>query len=69
MTMPTSRLIDSTMVNVVGAVSLVTMAISEPATPAHAALTTKARMRVRPRLMPASSAATSSSRTARQVRP
>ena len=68
-TIAVSRLIDSTSVTDDGAASRPTMASMQPPTPAHAALTTKARTRARPRLMPASAAATSSSRTARQVRP
>ena len=45
------------------------MASSAPASPAQVALTTKARMRAAATLMPSSAAATSSSRTARQLRP
>ena len=52
-----------------GAVIRTASAITPPASPAQAVLTTKARTRARARLIPAISAATSSSRTARQVRP
>ena len=52
-----------------GATSSVTMASSAPASPAQVALTTKARTRALATFTPASAAATSSSRTARQLRP
>jgi hypothetical protein len=45
------------------------MASSEPARPAQMALTTNARTRVTATFTPSSAAATSSSRTARQLRP
>lgn len=60
---------ERTMVKPVGAAIRVIIAISEPARPAQAALTTKQPTRLRPRSMPASCAATGSSRTARQRRP
>ena len=64
-----SKLKDSVRVNPLGAVIRTAIAITAPASPAQAALTTKATTRVRARLMPAISAETSSSRTARHFRP
>ncbi len=59
----------STSVKPLGAASRAVMASTDPAAPAAAALTMKAEIRARPSWMPASSAETSSSRTARHRRP
>ena len=64
-----SSAMDRVTVKAPGATRLVTMASSEPASPAQMALTTKARTRVTATFTPSSAAATSSSRTARQLRP
>src|ERR1700733_6525358 len=64
-----SSAIESVIVKAPGATSSVTMASSAPAIPAQVALTTKASTRARATFTPASAAATSSSRTARQLRP
>src|SRR5580704_8886381 len=60
---------DSVSVKPPGATSPVTRASRAPASPAQAALTTKARTRAAATLIPSSAAATSLSRTARQLRP
>ncbi len=69
MTTAESNVNDSTSVNPLGAAILDAIAITAPAAPAHAALTTNARILLRARSIPAISAATSSSRTARHCRP
>ena len=60
---------DSASGNAPGAASWLTTTSRPPARPAHAALTTKASTCVRATWSPASCAATSSSRTARNARP
>ena len=69
MTTAESRVSERVSVNPLGAAIRADIASTAPPAPAQAALTTNARMRARPRSIPASSAATSSSRTARQRRP
>src|SRR5213082_3208197 len=60
---------DSASVNSPGEAMLVVITSSDPASPAHAALMTNASTRSLATFSPASAAATSSSRSARQLRP
>src|ERR1700678_2746723 len=69
MTAAVSSVIETVMVNDPGATDEVTIASKDPASPAQAALMTKASTRALATFTPASAAATSSSRTARQSRP
>ena len=68
-TAPASSVIDSVTVKEPGETSVVVMPSRAPARPAQAALTTKASTRSAATFRPASAAAVSSSRTARQLRP